>query len=115
MYCLFCGTSLPEEAPFCLKCGTLTPKRNGESGHTPTFTPISSPSAFSSPRPSTSYGPLPPEGDTQRPYAPLALPPPPRRRRSSSGVLKGLFCGILVVLLLSGGWLLLKPGVFSSS
>ena len=24
MYCLFCGTSLPEKAPFCSKCGQLT-------------------------------------------------------------------------------------------
>jgi hypothetical protein len=81
MYCLFCGTNLPEDALFCLKCGKLTSKGNGESGESkydaPTLASVSSPSDPYSPRPSTSYGSLPDEGGTLNPYTPLAPPPPP--------------------------------------
>jgi hypothetical protein len=96
MYCPFCGASLPQEALFCLQCGTPTPKEDSAS--------VTLPSDPYSPRPSTSYGP-------SDPYTSLAPPPPPQQRRSSRGFLKGLFIGILVILLLSGGisgWLLLK-------
>src|SRR6266700_691663 len=70
MYCLSCGASLPEDALFCLKCGQLTARGNGESGqseHTPIVSSVSSPFDPYSPRPSTYYGPLPPEGGTQNP------------------------------------------------
>jgi hypothetical protein len=127
MYCLFCGVSLSEGAPFCSKCGKLTSKGIGESREVkrdaPTVAFISSPSDPYSPRPSTSYGPPPPEGCMQSPYefpspyVPLTSPPP-QHRRLSPGFLKGFFSGIFVILLLSGslgGWLLFKQGALPPS
>ncbi len=124
MYCLHCGNSLPEDAPFCLQCGTLTRRRSEELGaseHSPTLASTYSPSNPYSPQPATSYGPLNSEGETQNPYAPRSpyaplVPPPPRQRRTFPGILKGFFWVILVLLLVSGalgGLLLLKPGMFS--
>jgi hypothetical protein len=125
MYCLFCDNNLPEDALFCVKCGKLTSRgmSEGESENALTVAAASSPSDPYHPRPSTSYGPQPTKGGTQNthmplgPYEPLTPPPPPRRR-SSNGFLKGLFIGMLVMLLLSGGlggWLLLRQGALSSS
>jgi len=126
MYCLFCGASLSEDAPFCLKCGKPTPRGMSEASvpeDASTLAATFSPSDPYSPRPSTYYGPPPPEGETQspyappRPYVPLAPPPPPKRR-FSPGFLTGIFSGVLVVFLLScglGGWLLLKQETSSSS
>jgi hypothetical protein len=129
MSCLFCGTSLPGEALFCLTCGQLTPKGRGESRkseQTPTIASVPSPADPYSLRPFTSYGPPSPEGGMHNfyappnPYVPLAPPPPPppppRHRRFFPGFPRGLFSGMLVLLLLSGGlggWLLLKHGALS--
>jgi hypothetical protein len=125
MYCLSCGNSLPEKALFCAKCGKLTSRGMGESSKesedVATLAANFHPSDPYSPRPSTSYGPPVPSGWTQNPYvppspyAPLAPPsplPPPQHRRSSPGFLKGLFIGMLVILVLGsiGGWLFLKQG-----
>ncbi len=124
MYCLFCGSILPEESLFCLKCGKPTSKGNSESGESlhdaPTLASVSSPSDPYNPRPSTYYGSLPTEGSTLNPYAPLTPPPPPppHHRRTSPGFRKSLFSGILVILLLSAGLgalLLLKQGAHSPS
>jgi hypothetical protein len=107
MYCLSCGARIPNEAIFCLNCGTLTPRGNGVSGEskpTPVFAPTSSPSNPYAPRPSTSYGPLPFEADTQSIYAPpspyMPQPPPPPHRRRFFPIFLGLF---LLILLLGGG------------
>src|SRR5215469_2792455 len=116
MYCLFCGTNLPDEALFCLKCGKLIPI---ESEDIPTSTAAFPPS-----------DPLSSEAGTPNPYAslstytppstytPLTPPPPPQYRRPSPGLLKGFLGGLLLILLLSGGigiLLLLKQGALSPS
>jgi hypothetical protein len=99
MYCHSCGASLPKEVSFCYNCGNLTPGQNSESEELQnalTLTPAPKPyDPYTSQSP-TFYGSQTSVGGLQNPYAPL---PPPRHRRIPPGFLKGLFTGLLMMIL----------------
>lgn len=117
MYCRFCGARLNEKASYCLQCGKPIPRGMGEaimSEDTSTAAETFRPSDPYSQRPSTSYGPLPPPGGAQTPFAspsshrPLVPPPPPYTRTSPPITRQGLsrrtlLTGLAALTLVGGG------------
>jgi hypothetical protein len=116
MNCSTCGRPLPAEAMACPNCGTATPFYYSQSGSSP-YGPTSAAAAGESkpPMPPTNYGSgpsnMPPAGYAANPYevAPPPLPTPTPKKGSRRGVLTGVLGGLVVLLVLAGLIVILRP------
>src|SRR5215471_11623749 len=115
MNCSTCGRPLPTEAMACPNCGTVTPFYYSQSGSSPYSPTYAAPAGESKPpMPPTNYGSgpsnTPPAGYVANPYevAPPPLPTPPKKG-SRRRVLTGVLVGLVVLLVIAGLIVTLRP------